>query len=291
MLVLIALVAVALVAAAALVGYSSTRTVRVETGERIVCTYGEVTTDTIHTIEVPAADAAKYKVVRETVICARHQQLETLYAAAQDAIDSGDMAAARAKLVEVIKLEPLFKNAQQQIDAIDAGKTPVVDRSIGPKPGTVTPTPGATPPPPDDSTSSPGKEPVGPVAALSTWVPASLPGYTATPIIADVYVLTREYLPSASAPTSALVVVVEQYKDATYAKAAIKNDLALTYSGSAATLSISGRSVYFGVNGRGRAIVAWNEGGVLVVIEGAVKSGPPVGLKGHLTSLVTEIVK
>ena len=287
----IALAAAGLIAAAALVGSGCSRKVRVETGERIVCTYGEVTTDTIHTIEVPAADAAKYKVIRKTVICPRHQQLETLYSAAQDAIESGDMTAARAKLAEVLKLDPLFKNAQQQIDAIDAGKKPVIDRSIGPKPGTSTSPPGSTTPPSGNTTPSPGKEPVGPVATLQSWVPETLPGYTSAPIVADVYTLTREYLPTASAPTKTLVVVVEQYKDASYAKAAIKNDLVHSYPDDASTLTVSGRSVYFGVNGRGRAIVAWNESGVLVVIEGSAKTGEPSGLKSHLSSLVTAIVK
>ncbi|HEY5484320.1 MAG TPA: hypothetical protein VIK31_11025 [Propionibacteriaceae bacterium] len=290
--ILISVLIVALVALVSLAFLlpSCAAKVRVETGERIVCTYGEITTDTIHTIEVPAADAGKYKVVRETVICPRHKLLESLYAEAQAAIVSGDMTTARAKLAEVVKLEPQFRNAQQQIDAIDAGKTPIVDTGLLKPSSTMTITSGTTSNP-GGSASAPEKQPVGPVASLSSWVPAVLPGYTAAPIVADVFTLTRQYKPAAGMPTDALVVVVEQYKDATAAKNAIKYDLGASYSTGTQTLSVNGRSVYFGTDGRRFAIAAWNENGVLIVVEGSSKTGKPAELKSHLSSLVSAITK
>ena len=296
------LITIALLAAGALLA-GCTRMVQVETGERITCTYGEVVTDTVKTIEVAADKAANYHVVVNTVTCERHKRLEALYAEAQAAIVAGDLATARAKLVEVVTIEPLFKNARQQLDTIDDGGKPVADTSANTSANTpATPgspstpaKPGApgTPGAPATATPSPGagQEPVGPVASLSSWVPDALPGYTATPIIADVYVLTREYLPTPSAPTYALVAVVEQYKDATAAKGAIKNDMSNSYPVASTTLTIKGRSVYFGTDGKRRAIVAWNESGVLVAIEGAVKTGSPTTLKSHLSDLVGAIVK
>jgi hypothetical protein len=267
------------------------RTVRVETGERIVCTYGEVVTDTIRTVEVPAAEAADYKVIRETITCDRHKRLEALYAAGQAAILAGDLTTARENLAEVVKTEPQFRNAQQQIDAIDAGQKPVVDTSApkAPASGATSSTPGGTTP--GGPTDSPGKEPVGPVASLSSFVPDTLPGYKSTPIIADVFALTRDYVPNAGGPTDALVVVVEQYKDATSAQNAIKNDLGRSYATSASTFTVSGRSVYFGTDAHRFAIVAWNEQGIVVVIEGSSRTGKPEALKSHLTSLVGAIVQ
>jgi len=279
------LLLIAVLSAGLLLG-ACNRMVRVETGERIVCTYGEVTTDTIRTIEVPSADAGTYKVVRMTVTCERHKRLETLYAQAQAAIIAGDLTAARSALAEVVKIEPQFKNARQQIDAIDAGIPPVVDTSATKPSASATTTPA-----PGGSTSSTDKQPVGPVASLSRWVPESLPGYTAQPITADVFTLTRQYRPAASAPTDALVVVVEQYKDATKAKSAIKRDLGSAYSGGASTLTINGRSVYFGTDSHRFAIAAWNENGVVVVVEASSKVGQPAALKSHLASLVTAILK
>jgi hypothetical protein len=278
------LILIALLAAGLLLAGCAGK-VRVETGERIVCTYGEVTTDTIHTIEVPAADAAKYKVVRETITCPRHKALEALYAEAQAAILTGDLTTARAKLAEVVRTEPQFRNAQQQMDAIDEGKTPAIDTGA-PKSASssgATSTPGGTP--------APEKQPVGPVASLSSFVPATLPGYTAKPIIADVFTLTRQYVPAAGGPTDALVVVVEQYRNAEHAAQVIKNDLGVSYPADSSTLTVSGRSVYFGTDSHRFAIVAWNENGVVVVIEGSSRTGNPLALKAHLSSLVTAIVQ
>ena len=105
------------------------------------------------------------------------------------------------------------------------------------------------------------------------------------------YTLTRQYLPAKTDPTDALVVVVEQYKDAAAAKAAIANDLGHSYPTNSSTITVSGRSVYFGTDGHRLAIVAWNENGVIVAIEGSSKTGKPASLKSHLTSLVAAIVK
>ena len=280
------LILISVLSAGVLLLAGCNRTVRVETGERIVCTYGEVVTDTIRTVEVPSDQAAKYKVVRETITCDRHKRLEALYGEAQAAIIASDLKTARTKLAEIVTTEPTFKNAQQQLDAIDEGKTPTVDTSVSATSGsgaTTTPAPGSTP--------SQGQQPVGPVATLSTLVPYTLPGYTSTPIIADVYTLTRQYLPAKSDPTDALVVVVEQYKDAAAAKAAIANDLGRSYTTNSSTVTVNGRSVYFGTDGHRLAIVAWNENGVIVAVEGSSKTGKPTALKAHLTSLVAAIAK
>ena len=280
------LILVAILSAGLLLLAGCNRTVRVETGERIVCTYGEVVTDTIHTVEVHSDQAGKYKVVRETITCDRHKRLEALYAEAQAAIVAGDLKTARVRLAEIVTTEPTFRNAQQQLDAIDEGKTPTVDTSVSPSSGSTT-----TKPPATGGTPSQGQEPVGPVATLSTWVPDTLPGYTSTPIIADVYTLTRQYLPAKTDPTDALVIVVEQYKDAAAAKAAISNDLGASYPTDSSVITVSGRSVYFGTDGHRFAIAAWNENGVIVAVEGSSKTGNPAALKAHLTSLVAAIVK
>lgn len=281
----LALMTIALVAVGALLSGCG-RTVQVQTGERITCTYGEVVTDTVRTVEVSADKAASYRVVSETITCDRHKQLESLYADAQAAIVAGDLATAREKLVEVITIEPLFKNARRQLDSIDDGERPTPDTGASSGSTSTAPTP-----PPASNGSGADQKPIGPVASLSSWVPETLPGYTSTPIVADVYSLTREYVPGAGAPTYALVAVVEQYKDATAAKRAIKGELGRSYPVGGTTTTVAGRAVYFGTDGRSRAIAAWNENGVVVAIEGAAKSGSPAGLKSHLSALVAAIVQ
>lgn len=251
--------------------------VRVETGQRVTCTYGEVLTDTVEAIDVPADKAGGYRVVEKTVTCDRHKKLENLYAAAQASIAAGDLASARSKLDEVVKSDPLFKKAQQQLDQIQAGKKPLVDGASGSTPAT--------------GTASEGKKPIGPIANLAGLVPDSLPGYKAEPVIAEVFNLTREYLPTGSTGTDGLVVVVEQYKDAKAAKLGISGSIARSYPSSRASMKIEGRTVYFGTDGNRFAVAAWNENGVLVAVEASSKTGKPSSLKAHLASLVGAIVR
>lgn len=259
--------------------------VRVETGERIVCTYGEVLTDTVKAIEVRADKVDGYGVVTKTVTCDLHAGLEKLYAEAQAAIAAGDLETAKAKLAEIVKTDSAFRKAQEQLDALEAGKTPEQDTETpAPSGGT-----GGGSDDPGDTGADP--EPIGPVASLKAWVPDKLTGYTATPIIVDVFALTREYRPGASSPSESLVIVVEQYSDAASVKTAIAKSLGREYSEDASTATVEGRSVRFGTDGNRFATVAWGEGNLLVVIEGSSSARTPEKLKSHLLTLVAEIVK
>jgi hypothetical protein len=270
--------AIAFTLAASTLAGCGPKLVRVVTGVRVVCTYGEVVSDSVKAIEVPADKASGYSVVTRTVTCDRHKRLEALYAQAQAAIAAGKLADAKSALAELVKIDASFKKAQTQLDAIQAGKKPAADT------GTPAPKPGA-------GVGGEDKQPVGPVANLSDRVPATLSGYTAAPIVADVYTLTREYTPGPGAPTDSLVIVVEQYKDATAAKRQISRSVASDYPSSVATVKVEGRSVRFGTDGRRFATAAWNENGVLIVIEGSSASRKPAALKDHLIALVGEIVK
>lgn len=272
-----ALFAVALAAVLALTGCGE-KTVKVQTGERVVCTYGETISTTVKTIEVPASKAADYRVVTKKVTCARHKALEALYAAAQKSIADGDLAAARAKLAEVLAMEAGFRKAAEQAAQIDAGKTPKPDTGGGPA------TPGG-------STETTGSGvPETPVASLAKWVPDSIPGYKADPVVADTNALTREYVPSGSAPVVSIVVVAEQFKTADAAKAAADDTIARQYPSSRSTVDADGRKLSFGVSGTKFAAVAWNEGAILVVVEGYPKSGSGSSLKGTLQTIASAII-
>jgi len=265
-----ALVTLALLAAVVLSGCA--RTVRVESGELVTCAYGEVVTNTVKVVEVPADKAAQYRVVSTTVTCDKHKGLEALYAQAQASIVASDLVAARLKLAEIVKADAAFRRAQAQIDAIDAGQKPSPDSGTG-----------------GDNTG--GKEPVGPIANLASRVPDTLPGYTAAPVISDVFTLSRQYKPAAGTPTDSLVVVVEQFRDAAAAKAALARNVSRGYGDDVSTVKIAGRSVRFGTDGRRFATLAWYEQGVLIVMEATSPSGKPESLKSHMVSLASEIVK
>jgi hypothetical protein len=279
---LIASSALALIVAAALVtGGCGERQVRVESGQRVVCTYGETISNTIKIVEVPVSEAHLYTVKTTRILCSKHRDLATLYAAAQKAIADGDLRTARAKLAEVIALEATYGKAAEQTAQIDAGKTPAVD--------TAPPSPPASTP--DDATEPTGTGvPEGPVASLAIYVPDAIPGYKVSRVIPSDFSLNRDYIPTEKGSLTSIVVVAEQYPTPALAKAAAESTIKNQYSGSQDTLTVEGRAVLFGVYGARYAALAWNEGAVLVVVEGYSADGKATGMKGALESVAVAII-
>jgi hypothetical protein len=254
------------------------KTVKVQTGEKVVCTYGETVSSTVKTIEVPASKVDAYKVVVRPVLCSRHRAIEALYAAAQRLITAGNLKLAAEKLARVLELDPNYRQAAKQKKDIDAGKTPAVDPGTGPDGGT-----GST-----DTTGGTGV-PETPVASLATWVPDSIAGYTAQPVIADAGALTREYVPAPGAPVIAVVVVAQQLYSEAQAKSYATGTIKSGYPSNRTTLTIGPKTADFGTRGRYGA-VAWNQGAITVVVE-VYGTGGAASLKTVAQALGAAIAK
>jgi hypothetical protein len=275
-------VAVAAILAVTLVfsGCCAEQTVKVKTGEEVLCTYGEVVSSNVKEIDVPASEAGKYTVTKTTITCPRHLELERLYAEAQAALAAGDVIGAKAKLAEIIAKEPTYRSAKRQADDIAAGRTPAPD----------------TTPPPSAPVGSPTDTgttgiPAAPVASLSKWVPDVIPGYAARVVVADASALTREYVPTAKGPVDVVVVVAEQKADDAAAKRAAGATIASSYGADRSTISVKGRILEFGTYSTGFAAVAWNEGGILVVAEAHVTDRKPADAKSALQAVAEAIIQ
>jgi hypothetical protein len=272
------LAAVALLTAAVFAAGCGEKTVKVQTGEKVVCTYGETVSSTVKTIEVPASKVDAYKVVVRPVLCSRHRAIETLYAAAQRLITAGDLKLAADKLALVLELDASYRKATQQKKDIDAGKTPTVDPGTGPDSGTGS----------NDTTGGTGV-PETPVASLATWVPSAIAGYTAQPVIADAGALTREYVPARGAPVSAVVVVAQQLYSEAQAKSFATGTIRSGYPSNRSTITIGARTADFGTRGRYGA-VAWNQGAITVVVE-VYGTGGVASLKTAAQAVAAAIAK
>lgn len=248
------------------------KTIEVQSGTQVICTYGEIVSDDVETLVVPENEAGDYSVETSVVTCPLHQKLEDLYAQAQEDIAKGDLKGAREKLAEVVAGDPSNASAQDQLEDIDAGKKPT------PSPG-----PGTGPP-----STTPTLTPVGPVLNLVGYVPDQLAGYSAQAVIADVLSLSRVYLPKTSGDIGQLVIAADQQKDAAQATAKVAG-VKSAYPSSPATVKVAGKDAYFGTNGRGFAVLATTDGAALVVFEMYSKSGKPANLKGALAE-VAELV-
>lgn len=251
------------------------RTVEVQTGTQVICTYGEIVSDDIETLVVPEGEAGEHSVETSVVTCPLHLKLEALYARAQEDIARGDLKGAREKLAEVVAGDPKYRDARKQMDVIDSGNKP--SPSTGPG------SPGTAPP-----STTPTLSPVGPVVNLLRYVPDQLTGYSAQAVSADVLSLSRVYLPATPGDVVQLVIAADQHKDASQAAGKIA-DVRSAYPATPSTVKVAGKDAYFGTNGRGFAVVATTDGSVLVVFEMYSKSGKPAALKDTLAA-VAELV-
>lgn len=249
--------------------------VEVQSGTQVICTYGEIVSEDYETLLVPEGEAGEHSVETSVVTCPVHLKLEALYARAQEDLAKGDLAAARAKLAEVVAGDPKYRNARDQLDAIDSGDQPPPPGGGGG---------GGTPP-----SKTPTAQPSGPAVNLLRYVPDTLAGYSAQAVIADVLSLSRVYLPASGGDVAQLVIAAEQHKDAAQASSKL-GALKTSYAADASPSKVAGKDAYFGTNSRGFAIVAVTDGSVLVVFEMYSKSGDAASLKAPLTALADVVL-
>lgn len=266
----------------------------VQDGEVVMCTYGEIVSDTTEEIEVSPKDVGDYGVKTSTIKCDLHTKLESLYADAQKAIEAGDLKAARTSLTEVLSLDPTYRKARSQLTDIEAGKKPATDSGTASSgtPGSNTggTTPGTTPPPPAGGNSStPGEDdPTGPAMNLTVYTPDRISGFVGQLPMVDAFVLTRDYLPVVPGKITKLVIVAEQFKDKEMAQARLDQTIKSSYPSNGANVQIDGRTGYFGARDSISA-VAFIDGAVLIVIEAGSTAGDGAAFKTTVMNVAQEI--
>jgi hypothetical protein len=265
-------VALALVASLGLVS-ACQRTVEVQSGTRIVDSRGQVISEDIQTLRVPADKAGAYRVVT-IVQDPGAAQLASLYTAAQDAIASGDLQTAAKRLADVIAIQPTYKNAKQQADAIAKGQKVTPDRS---------------PSTPATSTPKPSTPPTETGSALLSWMPDALTGFTAGKAAVDPLSVSREYAPGSGNPAKSLVIVAEQFRTAADAKAALENSVKQRFTKNASSSTVHGHAIYFGTDGKRFAAVGFTNGAVMIALEASPDSGSPSAMKSTLEKVVGQL--
>jgi hypothetical protein len=267
--------------------------VTVETGEVVLCTYGEIVSDTTEEIEVPADEVAEHGVTTTVVTCDLHQKLETLYEAAEAALAEGDTEAAERAFAEIAETDSSYRDAASRLAELRAGGAGAAaaggTSAEGTAPDGTTPggtTPGATDPatPGGSTPSTPdeGETPVGPIANLTTYIPDRLPGFVGQRIYSDPFVLFRDYLPESAGKMVQLAIEVEQFKDNDYARANVDERVKTRYASNGKDLQIGSLDGYFGTR-PGFAGLAFTEGPVFVLLEVYTTSANPAE---HRDSLV-----
>ncbi|TLM98168.1 MAG: hypothetical protein FDZ75_02995 [Actinobacteria bacterium] len=260
------------------------RTVQVKSGTRTICTEGELVSENVRLVKVPAAEASRYGVKTVTVTCDRHARLAAEYAAAQKSISEGDLKTAGAQLSAIVKSDPGYRQAGSQLKDIQAGKTPTPDSNVSVKPATGGSSSGSTPKP-----DKPGEGSVG--GALTQWTPEKLDGFRAAKPVTDPMAVSREYLPSSTDErVLSLVIVAEQYRTPKLASAALRTQIKGAYTHDAGSVEVNGRKAYYGTDGKRYAVVAFTDGPVVVACALAARPGTaPDSLKARVVAAADQL--
>jgi hypothetical protein len=253
------------------------RKVSVETGTRVMCSYGHVISDDVKTVKVPVKQAVNEYIRTEVSTCPKHAQAEKLYQEAQSALAKGDMASAREKLKQVLALDKSFGSAAKQLADIDADKNPTADSGESKPAGA----PGGA------KSDDPAASPAG---KLSVWTPATLTGFNGGRLVIDVFTVTRDYRPTSTGRIALMVIVAEQQRTAVGAGALMERMVKRPCPYDAATVNVKGRKAYFGTDNRRLATMAITEGPVMVAVQMAtVKEGDPSSLKADLVEVMNQL--
>lgn len=273
---LTALLVLALVLSLAVTLGGCKRKVMVTTGEIIICTAGEIIEDNTEQIEVPEDEIDQYGVTTTVITCEQHGSVGTLYEEAQRAIASGDLTTARERLATIVASDPTYRKAKEQLDAIDAGKTPEVDAGPDTTDGTTQPG--------DDGTDAP----TGPVVSLMKYVPDTIDGYVAQGILADAASLSRQYIPTGG-DADQLVIEVEQRVSADAAKAQ-QAVIAGEYPEGTTSRTVGGATVVAGARGEYAAAV-FVDGPLTIIVELHSSGDSGAGLIEAALAVVETITK
>lgn len=274
----VGLLAVVALTAVALVAFN--RKVQVSSGTRYVCTYGEALGSDVRTIWVSPKDVAKYAVRTKRITCSRHREAEALYLRAQQRLSEGDVKGAGSDLAAVIKLDASFKQASSQLQQIKQGKKPPSDGAAKGGP--------PQPPIPATSTVDPGTAPSPAMDAYRDLVPDDIAGFTAEAISTEAESLTRSYVPRDKSRYDQLVIMVQQCGSTAASREFVDGAIRSAYP-SGTSVTVSGMSGWFGVNGSGFAALAVVRGEAAVVLELHVTRVPAKSLEQDLRGLTAKL--
>lgn len=277
----------------------SKQMVTVQTGEIVLCTYGEIVSDTTEDIEVPADEVADHGVTTTVVTCDFHQKLASLYEAAEKALAEGDLEAAERAFAEIAGSDPSYRDAATRLADLRGdgdGSAAAGSSAAGAAGGTAS---GSTPGSNGGSTpgssggSAPGTTPgttpggddgpVGPIANLTTYIPDRLPGFVGQAVYSDPFVLFRDYLPERQGKIVQLAVEVEQFRDGAMATGNLDSRARVRYSSNPDDLKIGSHDAYFGTR-PGYAGLAFTNGGIFVLLEVYTTSSTPAEHKDALVA-------
>ncbi len=286
--------------------------VKVETGSRVVCKYGEIITDRTKSITVPRLFARAYGVKTSKSTCPKHRTVERLYDDANRLIAQGDLRTAGKLLGSIKKRDPKFKDIDKKIaslnkELIAAGLPTIpIDGGTGDSSGSDSGGGEGTGDSGSSGTSSsgnndsggnddgggsdtPGDDGTPTYLYLLDLLPDEMSGYELWAEDFATLSASRTFSPKGSTKIKLLTLAVDLAGNADSADAYIEGKIKSSYPGSKDdNVKVEGRECYFGTHANQFAMLAWQEGGIVYQVEMMAKNNPE-DLKDDIVKLAKKI--
>lgn len=259
--------------------------VKVRTGIRVVCKYGEVLEDNTKWTWVAKSEASKYGIQVRKMLCSRHREAEELYAKATTALRKKNFKLAAQTFSEVAAIDPRFMDVEQQLTKLGA-KTPSSAKS-GTTNGGGSSSPGGQKPSNNGGgTNGSGGNQSGNVfpGSLLAMLPTDVDGYEPYSQADSLLLASRDFRPDPNPLKKQLTMIVE-YRGTSQDAARRLKELKIHFSVGAKSQTVEGRSTYFGIDNTQTAIVVWQSGGLVYEIQIASSSGSGKAYRSELLNL------
>lgn len=239
------------------------RKVKVLSGGKTICVYGETLKNSVRSLWVPESRAGSYKVVTKRVLCDRHRLAQQWFQKGQALAKQGKPKQALQAFKKVAKYDPKFKDVETWIasDGKHGDKASASGNSANTG-GSSTSADSGDSDPTGTSTDSGVIKDNTPVDAASL-IPASLTGYDLINSSAGKTEASREYRPVDKKAIPARVLIIRTYDRGSWQKAAafVRNTSRRVYPGNRKTVKRwRGVNAYFGTQSTLYATFAWARG-------------------------------
>lgn len=261
--------------------------VKVRVGERLKCKYGEIIEDNTKLVTLPRIFSPFYGVKTSKTTCAKHRTCERLYADALRNIAQGDLKTAGITLNTIQKRDPEYKDVNKKIKEVNkelvaAGQSPITT-------GSGTSGSSSSGEQTSGGNGSSGNNGAPEYTYLLDLLPDEISGYILTGEDWRELSATRNFKPKGSSIIKLLTLEVELQGNEDSANDYINNFIKRQYSGDKdENVEVKGRKCYFGTSTNQFAILVWQRGGIVYMVE-MFTSKEPEKLKSDLIEIAKKI--
>lgn len=295
--------------------------VKVRTGTRVVCKYGEVLEDNTRLISVPKSEASKYKVRTVRKLCLKHRRAENLYEQGERALAKGEKERAQEAFKKIMELDPKFRDTRKRLASVNETIVKGSTVSSPPASSPQQPSPVAPIPPVSIAPSQNGELPAAPLGEpgapssdvspgdtgsegtggtgsstsnvdLVLLVPGSLNGYITGGLSKSDTYASRDFLAQGKKQqlVEFLLITVHKLDSSNEAKTFLDRVSRRVFYANAQEVNLrSDRTAYYGTDETTYANVSWYDRNLVYEVQMMSATGSPKDLYSEIVEVAKQV--